>query len=98
MKLWRGQPDHFKPSLSPKEMGNLWLGLTAIFYALAADAYFSPASVPATGRWAWLKNIFSDQFGSFGIVILYLILGTSGLVLALSYHAKYPRKRRDHGK
>ena len=63
MKIWPGQTEDFKPPLmSPKEKGNLWLGLSGLFLVLAATSYFSPSSAPATGRWAWLHNIFFNHW------------------------------------
>ncbi|HEX5392597.1 MAG TPA: hypothetical protein VFW68_04925 [Rhodocyclaceae bacterium] len=70
--------------MTPKEKGNLWIGLSSVFYLLAANSYFSPPSPPATGRWAWLHNTFSSLFGSGSDAILFAVLGSIGIVIAVS--------------
>ena len=87
MKLWPGQTDGSNgPLMSPREKGNLWLGFSGAFFLLAVTSHFSPPSAPATGRWAWLNNAFTNLFGPSGNVILYLVLGFAALVAALAYY------------
>ncbi len=87
MKLWRGQPENFKPSpMSSREKGNLWLGFSGVFFLLALVSHFSPPSAPATGRWAWLHNAFFDLFGPSGDVILFSVAGSAGVIAALVYY------------
>jgi len=87
MKNWPGKTEDFKPPLmSPKEKGNLWLGLAVLFFVLAANSYFSPPPVPATGRWAWLHNVFFNHVGSSGDFVLFLVLGCAGLLVALKQY------------
>lgn len=70
--------------MSPKEKGNLWLGLSSVSFSLAAVSYVSPSSSPATGRWAWLHNAFSSLFGAWSEVALFSVLGSVGVMVALS--------------
>ena len=89
MKLWRGQPDNWKPQpLTKREMGNVWLTLGAIFLYFAFDAYLGHGTEP-TGRWRWLHTIFRSQFGESGDVVLFSIIGTASLVAgAIGYAGK----------
>jgi len=90
MKIWPGQIEDFKPPLmSPKEKGSLWLGLSGLFLILAATSYLSPSSAPATGRWAWLHNIFFNQFGPSGDFVLFLVLGGVGVLAALKQYSAH---------
>src|SRR3990167_2304089 len=94
MKLWPGNTEIFKPTLmSLKEKGNLWLGFSGFFFALAASSYFSTSLSPATGRWAWLHNVFSSLFGSSGDVVMFLVLGCAGLLAALSNYRSHSLER-----
>ena len=87
MKLWRGQPDNFTPSsMSPREKGNLWLGLSGAFFVLALVSHYSLPSFPATGRWAWLHNAFFGLFGPSGDVFLFLVAGSAGIVATITYY------------
>lgn len=93
MKIWPGQSEDFKPPLmSPKEKGNLWLGLSGVSFVLAAASYFSPPSAPVNGRWAWLHNIFSNLFGPSGEIVLFLVLGISGVLAALVQYSAHSRE------
>ncbi len=94
MKLWRGQPDNFKPSpMAPKDKRNLWLGLSGVFYLLGINSYIWPPTVRATGRWSWIHHVFFDLFGSSGDFVLFLVAGTGALLAALSQHSKHTRQR-----
>lgn len=94
MKIWPGQTEDFKPPLmSPKEKGNLWLGLSGLFLVLAATSYFSPSSAPATGRWAWLHNIFFNQFGPSGDFVLFLVLGCVGVLAAFKQYSTHSSEK-----
>ena len=94
MKIWPGQTEDFKPPLmSSKEKGNLWLGLSVLFLVLAATSYFSPPSAPATGRWAWLHNIFFNQFGTSGDFVLFLVLGCAGVLAALKQYSAHSSEK-----
>lgn len=68
--------------MSPKEKGNLWLGISGVFFLLAAVSYISPSSSPSTGRWAWLHNAFSSLFGAWSEVVLFAVLGSIGVLVA----------------
>lgn len=68
--------------MTPREKGRMWLGLSGVFFSLAVASYLSPPSEPATGRWAWLHNLFLQQFGPSGDLILYLVLGGASLLAA----------------
>ena len=70
--------------MSPKEKGNLWLGLSSVFFLLAAVSYAAPSSSPPTGRWAWLHNASSSLFGALSEVVLFSVLGCIGVVVAVS--------------
>ena len=84
MKSWRGQPNNWTWKSSRTEKGRLWLGLGGAFYVMAALAFFSPFNSPATGRWAWLHNVF-NKLGPNGDIILYAVAGTSCLIAGLQY-------------
>ncbi|MBN9421327.1 MAG: hypothetical protein J0I91_02590 [Candidatus Accumulibacter sp.] len=89
MKIWRGQPDNFQPfPLSPKEKGHIWLAFSGLSFLSAANSYMWPASSAATGRWAWIHNIFYSQFGSSGDLVLYVVAGSAFLLAALSQYGK----------
>lgn len=97
MKIWPVQSEDFKPPLmSPKEKGNLWLGLSGVFFTLAASSYFSPPSAPATGRWAWLHNVFFNQFGSSGDFVLFLVAGCAGVLAALKLYSVHSSEKGLH--
>ena len=84
MKMWPGQTDGLKPPLmSSKDKGNFLLALSISFVALAVSSFFSPPTTPATGRWAWLHNIFSGWFGASGEVILFMVLAFACLLGAV---------------
>jgi hypothetical protein len=84
MKMWPGQTDGLKPPLmSPKDKGNFWLAIASGFFFLAISSHFSPPTTPATGRWAWLHNIFAGLFGSSSEVILFLVLASACLLGAI---------------
>jgi len=70
--------------MSPKEKGNPWLGLSSVFFLLAAVSYASPSASQATGRWAWLHNAFSSLFGAWSEVVLFSVLGCIGVMVAVS--------------
>lgn len=70
--------------MSSKEKGNFLLGLSSVSFLSAAASYVSPSPSPATGRWAWLDNAFSSLFGTWGEVALFSVLGSLGVMAALS--------------
>lgn len=82
--------------MSPKAKGGLWLGLSGVFFALAASSYFSPSAAPATGRWSWLHNVFLNQFGPSGDFVLFLALGCAGLLGALKQYSAHSSNKRLH--
>lgn len=89
MKLWRGQDTNLKPAaLSPKDKAYFYLGLSSVFFLLALNAYFYPLKGIATGRWSWIKNMLSSQFGESGELILYLLMGLVLLVLAFHQYSR----------
>jgi hypothetical protein len=97
MKIWPGQTEDFKPPLmSPKGKGNLSLGLSGLFFVEAATSYLSPPSAPATGRWAWLHNIFSSQFGASGDFVLYSVAGCVFLLVALKHYSAHSSQKGQH--
>lgn len=70
--------------MPPKEKGNLWLGLSSVFFLLAVVSIFSPPSSPATGRRAWFHDTFFSLFGTWGEVVLLTVLGTVSILVAIS--------------
>jgi len=70
--------------MSPKEKGNLWLGLSSVFFLLAAVSYAAPSPLSPTGRWAWLQIAFSSLFGAWSEVALFAVLGSIGILVAVS--------------
>ena len=71
--------------MPPKEKGYLWLGLSSVFFLLAAVSYAShPHPSTLAGRLALIHNAFSSLFGSWSEVVLFSVLGCIGIVIAVT--------------
>ena len=83
MKIWRGQPDDWKPT--NKDKGRFWLGLSLVSFLLAASSFSNATQPPFTGRWGWLHQMFFDAFGSHGDLAMYCLFAGIALVTGFSY-------------
>ena len=66
--------------LDYEEVRKFILALSVVAYAFAIYDFFYPRTPSGSGRWGWLLSFLYEQFGSYSISVLWVIIGTILLV------------------
>ena len=69
-------------SLTKTDSRRFCLVMGLVGYCLAWLQYVSPQLPPFTGRWSWVYSLVHQNLGSYGMVLLWVIVGNICLFAA----------------